>query len=493
MKLAILTVSLAALAAQITDAAAQTYQNPPYASAAEVPGVPVGTPMTTAFAEALARDVYVWGWPIVNAFHRRASFATAPEPGLKDGVLPVAPVGYVAMLHGYISPEQRWVAHPNQDVVYGFGYGAVDKDPVVMQVPDFGDRFWVYAVYDARTEEFSRLGKQYGTKPGNYLIVGPNWKGTVPSGITGVLHAPTDLVGLAPRIFMDDTDKDRAAIQDILNRVVVYPLSKFDGKPKSKNWAAIPHFGSSDSTSSTGGSAAETRWVDPNTFFDELPKILDQVPPLPGEEGRYAMTRALLAAAAADPQVKAAIVRTADETEESVISPLFDFRTNGPRLPGGWNSPPNVAAWGFDYLTRAATAKSNIYVNQPRETRYFFLEVDRDRNRLNGKSAYTLTFPPNGTPPVNGFWSLTMYDPNHFFAPNDFHRYSVGTKNLKAMKRNPDGSLTIYIQHQSPGPDKEANWLPAPGSEFEMTIRTYWPKPEVNEGRWSPPAAVKAQ
>jgi hypothetical protein len=493
MKHALLIASLVALLASAGPVAAQDYQNPSATTAAGIPAVPAGTVMTAPFAEALARDVYVWGWPIVNAFHRRASFATAPEPGLRDGVLPVAPTGYVGMLHGYISPAERWVAHPNQDVVYGFGYGAVDKDPVVMQVPDFGDRFWVYAVYDARSDEFSKLGKQYGTKPGNYLIVGPNWKGTVPDGIAGVLHSPTDLIAMGPRIFMDDTDEDHAAIQQVLNQVVVYPLSKYDGKPKTKVWADVPHFKTAASSSSAGGKAAETSWVNPNTFFDELPAILDQVPPLPGEEARYAMARALLAAAQSDPSIKAAITRTAVETEKTIIAQLFDFRTNGVRLPGGWNSPPNGAAWGFDYLTRTATAKSNMYVNQPSETRYFFLEVDRDGRRLDGKSAYTLTFPPGGTPPVNGFWSLTMYDPNHFFAPNALRRYSVGTKNLKAMKTNPDGSLTIYIQHDSPGAAKATNWLPAPASTFEMTIRTYWPKPEVNAGRWTPPPAVKTR
>ena len=424
MKHALLIASLAAFLGPGGVATAQDYQNPSATTAAEIPTVPAGTVMTAPFSEALARDVYVWGWPIVNAFHRRASFAAAPEPGLQDGVLPVAPTGYVGMLHSYISPDQRWVAHP---------------------------------------------------------------KGTIPGGIAGVIHSPTDLIAMGPRIFLDETDEDRAAIQQVLDQVVVYPLSKFDGKLKTKVWADVPHFKPAASSSSTGGKAAETSWVNPNTFFDELPGILDQVPPLPGEEARYAMVRALLAAAQSDPTIKAAITRAAVETEKTIISPLFDFRTNGPRLQGGWNSPPNVAAWGFDYLTRAATAKSNMYVNQPTETRYFFLEVDRDGSRLDGKSAYTLTFPPGGTPPVNGFWSLTMYDPNHFFASNTLHRYSVGTKNLKAMKANPDGSLTVYIQHDSPGAAKEANWLPAPASNLEMTIRTYWPKPEVNEGRWSLP------
>jgi hypothetical protein len=118
--------------------------------------------------------------------------------------------------------------------------------------------------------------------------------------------------------------------------------------------------------------------------------------------------------------------------------------------------------------------------------------VDGDGDRLDGENAYTVTFPKGKEPPVNGFWSLTMYDPQHFFEPNDIKRYSVGTKNLQGMTKNDDGSLTVYVQHTSPGADREANWLPAPDSEFAMTLRTYWPKEVVNAGDWTPPPAMKA-
>jgi hypothetical protein len=465
----------------------QSLQNSPPTVAGDVAQIPDGTVITKEVAKAIAKDAYVWGWPIVNAFHRRDSFATAPEPGLRGGILPVAPVGYVSMLSDYIAWDERWVAHPNQDVVYGFGFGATDKDPVVLQVPDFGDRFWVYSIYDARSDEFSNLGRQYGTKPGNYLIVGPNWKGQVPDGITAVIKAPTELVAMGPRIFMDDSKEDREAIQSILNQVVIYPLSKYTGEKKTTDWRKTPHFPVSGASSK-----AEISWVNPEMFFDELPAILEQVPPLPGEESRYATLKALFSAAKSDPAIKNAIKQAAIESEMELIKPLFNFPTNGRKYAGGWNSPPNGAAWGYDYITRTATAKSNMYVNQPTETRYFFVEVDGDGKRLNGKNTYTVTFPKDQTPPVNGFWSLTMYDPEHFFAKNDRKRYSVGTKNLKNMTFNKDGSLTIYVQNKSPGQDKEANWLPAPATDFEMTIRTYWPKPEVNNGEWTPPAVARA-
>ena len=444
------------------------------------------TVMTKEYVTTFGRYVYLWGWPLINARHRRASFAQAPEPGYRGGVLPAAPTGYVSMLTDYISPSQRFVAHPNQDVVYGFGFSAVDEEPIVVQVPDFGDRFWVTALYDARSDEFSNLGKQYGTKPGFYLVVGPNWKGQAPAGITSVIHAPTDLVGMAPRIFMDDTAEDRVAIQPVIDQMLVYPLSKFTGATQTKDWKNAPSFG----PSAQGGQ--ETRWVDPETFFDELGDALNEIPPLPGEESLYANIRALLDAAAKKPEIKATLKQVAADTEANVITPLFAFTNNGVPIGNGWTTPANGARFGFDYLTRTATAKSNMYVNQPEETRYFFLDVDAQGKRLNGENRYTVTFPPGQTPPANGFWSLTMYDENHFFSPNAMKRYSVGTKN-KPLKANPDGSLTIYVQKESPGPDKESNWLPAPPDVFSMTIRTYWPKSEVLEGRWVPPAAIPAE
>ena len=243
-------------------------------------------------------------------------------------------------------------------LVYGFGFAAVDKDPVVAQVPDFGDRFWVYSIYDARSDEFSNLGKQYGTRPGFYLIVGPNWKGETPSGITTVLHAPTDLIGMAPRIFMDDTPEDRQAIQPVINQVLLYPLSKYTGEMQTKDWKKAPSFG----PSAQGGE--ETRWVIPETFFDELPDVLNEIPPLPGEETLYANIHSLLDAAAKNPDIKATLKQVAIDTEVSLITPLFSFANNGVPVGNGWTTPANGARFGYDYLTRAATAKSNMYVNQ---------------------------------------------------------------------------------------------------------------------------------
>src|SRR5262249_40097468 len=233
--------------------------------------------------------------------NRRNTITKAPHPGLMDGVLPVAPRGQIAMLHDYIDPAETFVTCPNQDVVYGLGFFSLDEEPVVMQVPDFGDRFWVYALYDARTNQFGQIGKPYGSKPGFYLLAGQNWKGEVPAGITDVVRSPTELANAIPRVFMDDTGEDRAAIQQVLNQIVAYPLSQFDGKAKSIEWAKAPTIPNPNPKSD-----GETKWVVPEKFFekDQLGAVLDIVPPLPGEEAMYAQFRALMAAADKDPGIR---------------------------------------------------------------------------------------------------------------------------------------------------------------------------------------------
>ena len=453
-------------------------------SAGEIPGTPAGTVMPKAYVETVGRLAYIWGWPLVNHHNRAATFAQLPEPGRIGGVLPGAPIGYLAMLTDYIDEKERFVTCPNQDTVYGAGFHHFDSKPVIVQVPDFGDRFWVYQVADGRTDAFCSLGKQYGTKPGFYLIVGPNWKGEVPSGVTEVYRSSTDLGVVFPRVFQDDTPQDKAAVQSLINQIMVYPLSEFYGKMKTKDWAKLPSF-------PMASSKGETKWVVPENFFDQLPEVMKEVPPLPGEESLYRMFQSVLDAAAKDPQIKETLKQTAIAAEAELIGPLFQFHNNGRPVGNGWTSPPNGARWGVDYLSRTATARSNMYDNAPEETRYIYTDFDSNGARLNGSHAYTVTFQNGQTPPVNGFWSLTLYNEEHLFSPNPLNRYSLGTKS-KSMQSAADGSLTIYVQSESPGKDRDSNWLPAPkDADFSLYIRAYWPKPAILEEKWTPPAIRK--
>jgi hypothetical protein len=404
-----------------------------------------------------------------------------------DGILPFAPINRLAMLTDYIDPAERAVACPNQDVAYGGGPLALDVSPVVIQVPDFGDRFWVYQIVDLRTDSFASLGKMYGTTPGFYLLVGPNWHGDIPKGIARVFRSTTNTGFVAPRVFVDDTAEDKQAAQAAISGIDMYPLAEFDGTMTRHDWSKLPKF---PSPGSSGG--AETKWVFPDKLIDQLPLVLADAPPLPGEEARYAQMLAVVEAAKEDPALKEAVIDEAAKTESELVTPLLQFRNWGLQLPYNWSTTSNNAAFGTDTFTRTSVAKTNILVNAPLETKYFYQDLDASGGRLNSANRYTVTFARGQTPPVDGFWSLTLYNAEHFFAPNDLKRYSVGTKN-KTLVANADGSLTIYVQADPPPEAQRANWLPAPkGSDYSLFMRAYWPKTAIIDGSWTPPAVMKA-
>lgn len=441
-----------------------------------------GIVMQPGYATTFARTAYVWAWPMVNMFNRNAAITQAPEPGRLNGVLPAAPRGRLAMLSDYIDPAQTFIACPNQDVVYGLSYMSLDEEPVVIQVPDFGDRFWVYALYDNRTDQFGELGKPYGSKSGFYVLAGPNWKGDKPDGVEAVLRSSTALAAAIPRVFMDDTPEDRAAIQSVINQINIYPLSEFDGKMKTVEWAKIP---SIQGPASDGG--GETKWVVPEKFFGQLGEVIAPVAPIPGEEALYAQVKSLLDATKGNPDLTKLLTDTAVGNEEEVIRPFLQWIHNGVPVGNNWNRSVNNAQFGFDYFNRTATAKSNMFENRPNETQYFYTDNDATGAPLVGSRNYKVTFPAGQEPPVKGFWSLTLYNEHHFFNPNPLNRFSLGTKN-KNLKRGADGSLTLYAGAKSPGPENEANWLPAPDGPFSLYIRAYWGEEAITDGTWKPPA-----
>jgi len=453
---------------------------------AQVPGPVPGSRLTEAYVRQMGRFAYFWGWPMTNLHNRRAAFKDVPEPGLMGGVVPIAPTNQLSMLRDYIEPQERLVACPNQDVIYGFGVLSLEGEPMIIQVPDFKARFWVFQLGDQRTDGFGELGAMYGSKPGFYLLVGPNWKGGRPLGVIKTFRSPTNLGYVIPRVFVSDDPDDKQAVQPMLNQILIYPLSQYNGKMKTKDWSKVPKYPSDN----TGD--AETKWVVPEKFFDELPRVLDELPPLSGEEAIYANLRAVLNAAAKDPSLKAVLDRAAIDADDELVDPLFQFRRYGVPLPGHWTTIDNGAAFGTDYFTRTAVAKSNIFVNKNTETKYFYQDLDATGERLNGAEHYTVTFAKGRLPPVKGFWSLTLYNRYHFFAPNDLKRYSLGTKN-KDLKFNADGSLTIYVQADPPAEEKRSNWLPAPDGDFSLYMRAYWPQAEITSGKWTPPAVVRLE
>jgi hypothetical protein len=442
-----------------------------------------GARRTPEYSREVARFDYFWAWPLVNVFNRYTAFHRIRRPILVGGIAPVAPINHLAMLHDYIGWKQRYITCPSQDLIYGFGILDLAREPVVVQVPDFGKRYWVYQATDLRTDGFADLGTMYGTKPGFYLLAGPDWDGKVPPGIAASFRGSTNIATIIPRVFQEDDRADNEALQPLIRQIVAYPLSEFGGTLKTRDWSDLP------SLPWIKLGDEEWRWVDPATFFGVLPQALDAARPLPGEEALYALVRSVLAAAAADKTLRKALKDAAAEADETLVKPLLQFRNFGISLPDNWTTVINSAEFGTDYYTRTAVAKSNTFINRVRETRYFYLDLDRRDVRLTGAQRYTITF--KQVPPVKGFWSITLYNRQHFFAPNALNRFSLGTKS-KGLRFEADGSLVIYVQNERPDDAKLSNWLPAPPDEFSLYIRAYWPLDEIAEGRWTPPAVVPA-
>ena len=224
-------------------------------------------------------------------------------------------------------------------------------------------------------------------------------------------------------------------------------------------------------------------------LFESLPKALEACPPLPGEEALYALVRSVLDAARGDRTLGAALAEAAAEADASLVAPLLEFRNFGVKLPHNWTTVVNSAEFGTDYYTRTAVAKSNTFINRPHETRYFYQDLDQDGERLNGVKRYTVTF--KQVPPVKGFWSVTLYDQFHFFAPNGIDRYSLGTRSQQ-LHYEPDGSVVISVQKDQPDADQMPNWLPAPDGDFSLYIRAYWPLEPIQQGQWTPPPVIPA-
>ena len=470
-----------------TDVSIKTKQSP-----SVVTSGPVGSIMPVGYAESVAAFAYVWGWPLVNMHNRQQTFAKVPKQLLLAGVMPAAPVNHLTMLTDYVSPKMQDVGHPNQDVVYGFSVLDLAKSPVIIQVPDFKKRFWNIMVEDQRTDSFAQLGSMHGTQSGFYMVVGPEWQGNKPAGVTKIFRSSTNLAVVVPRVFMEDTPEDRINIQEPIAKIAVYPLANFDGVMKSTDWKSLPHVPDPNA----GKAVGEKTWVKPDTFFTDaqLGAVLKEVPPLAGEEALYQQFSELLEQAKAHPEIQQAITKVAQESEKNVLPELFRLENVGKRIANGWAKPINNGRFGTDYLTRLAVAKSNIFTNDYLETNYLYQYNDQSSRRINGGNKYTLTFAKGQTPPVvkNGFWSLTIYDQNHFFHHNEINRYSVGTKS-KNLKYNADGSLTIYIQNERPSGDKVSNWLPAPKGDIAMTIRAYAPAETLLNNTWQPPAVVKVK
>ncbi|WP_290706439.1 MULTISPECIES: DUF1254 domain-containing protein [Gordonia] len=433
-----------------------------------------------------AVDAYVYGYPLVTMDYTRKSLTNTVAP---QGNM--APEGQFVRMRQYPNAQFRAVTAPNADTLYTTGWFDVSQQPWVISVPDMGSRYFLLPILDGWTNVIASPGSRTtGGKAQTFAITGPGWKGTLPAGVTEY-KSPTSMVWLLGRIYSTGTPADYAAVHAIQDKINAVPLSNY-GKPYT------PQPGRVDPAVDTKTAVREqVNALDGTAYFQRLAALWKANPPsaadapmvakmarlglVPGRD--FAPTKDGAAAIAAAP--KAGQDRILAWQEGGVKA-----GTN--KNENGWLFTTKTGTYGTEYLQRAYVTWIGLGANLPQDAVYPTSEGPALQQKYSGANKYVLRFAV--MPPVKGFWSLTMYDKDYFFVDNPLNRYTLSERN--ELKKNADGSVDLYLQANSPGKDKESNWLPAPEGDFVLMLRMYWPSPTaptILDGSWQIPAVKQVQ
>jgi len=453
-------------------------------------------------------EAYLFGYPLVlmDVTKQVGSQPNAPGP---HGV-----VNQFYNMWTYPDPSFTIVVSPNADTLYSIAFLDLSKEPVVLHVPDTKGRYYLMPMLDAWTNVFASPGKRTtGTKAGDFAIAGPGWKGALPQGVKKI-QSPTNMAWIIGRTQCNGK-ADYAAVNAIQRQYTLTPLSSF-GKPYTP-----PGSGPADpSVDVKTPPVTQVAKMDAAAFFARLALLMKDNPPAPADAPMVKKLAGLgivpgkpFDPSAVDPMVmkglekavwwvKAFFDAAAKGTqgtigEGALTREVLEVLNNAMRrvlmnVKNGWMIPPmKLGNYGTDYALRAYVALYGLGANLPADAVYPSAQKDARGGQLNGAHRYVLRFAPGRTPPVNAFWSLTMYNSKQAFVPNPIDRYAIGDRDK--LKFNPDGSLDIHIQNESPGKDRESNWLPAPKDDFNVILRLYWPQKSILDGSWVPPGISRAQ
>jgi hypothetical protein len=442
------------------------------------------TGVTPAEARVIAKDAYIYGYPMVDSYRiQHAYFVDTKNPEYKGSWNQLRNFSRV------FTPEDKAVQTPNSDTPYSFLGMDLRAEPIVLTVPAIEkERYFSIQLIDAYTFNFDYIGSRAtGNDGGSYLIAGPSWKGEKPQGVKKVIRAETELV-LAPYRTQLFNSADLDNVKKVQAGYKVQTLSAFLGQPAPKAAPAI------DFIKPLSPEAQRTSLQ----FFDILNFVLQFGPTHPSEKELMARFARIgvgagktFDAGKLSPEMKAAIeAGMADAwAEHAKLQKRIDAKevTSGDTF-GTREFLKN------NYLYRMGAAVLGIYGNSKQEAMYPIYSVDADNKKLDGANRYSLRFAPGQLPPVNAFWSLTLYElPSSLLSANPLNRYLLNSPMLPQFKRDADGGLTLLIQNESPGKDMEANWLPAPNGPFFMAMRLYWPKADALEGTWTAPPLQRIQ
>lgn len=439
-------------------------------------------PISEDEAYAVGIDAYTYAYPLVLMEMTRRVSTNVAAPGVMR-----APLNHFAHMQTYPDADFKDVVRPNADTIYSSLWFDLGKEPLILTLPDTAGRYHVIPLYDMWTDVFATLGSRTtGTGGGHFALVGPHWKGTLPKGVRAI-KSPTDAGWIIGRIQTNGA-ADYGNVHKLQDGLIATPLSAWGKAPSSAKTIIDPAV---DMKTPPVDQVAK---LDPAAFFSLFAELMKRNPPhaadypillrmerlgiVPGQS--FDLTKA-------DPAVRNALTRAAADGYKRILERRRTFAI--PR--NGWMTASGmIGTYGNDYLLRALIGFAGLGALPPEEAIYPMTAVDGDGKLLTGASRYVLHFNKDDIPPADAFWSLTMYGPDQFFVANPINRFAIGDRDKLAF--NADGSLDLYIQHDSPGAEKESNWLPAPAGGFSMNLRLYLPRPQANDGRWIPPAVKRA-
>lgn len=435
--------------------------------------------LTVEDATQIATEAYIFGYPLVTMDMTREVMTNTAKAGSTK-----APMGQFANLKAFPTPAFSDVTTPNADTLYSVAWLDLTKEPYILHLPEMGDRYYLMPMLSGWTDVFADPGtRTTGTKEQKIAIVGPDWQGELPKDLSAQYQSPTNMVWILGRTYSTGTPKDIAIVNSLQEQFKLTPLSaygKTDIFPEAKVDPKI------DMNKPVRD---QVNALDAKTFFNKLAILMQQNPPakedaplvkkmaeiglIPGKQ--FELTQL-------PPELVQAIEQSVKLAQEKINAHEKSSGTN----INNWIFPDKVGNYGVDYLQRAYIAAYGLGANLPQDAIYLATKYDNEGNPLKGSNRYVMHFAKGQFPPVKGFWSLTMYNNHYFFNKNPINRYNLGSRDH--LQKNPDGSVDIYIQHDSPGADKESNWLPAPEGDFVLMLRLYWPADAILNHRWVPPA-----
>jgi hypothetical protein len=433
-------------------------------------------------AYTLGTQAYFYGYPWIYLSKLRWTWVTTP---VNPESVPYAALNHFWHARKLLDAQTREGGSPNNDTLYSVTWIDVRTQPVILSHPDMGDRYFTFEIACLDSDNFAYVGKRTtGGKAGNFAIIGPGWEGTLPAGVTALPPSPTASVLIFGRTLVNGPE-DVATVTKLQDQYTLTPLDLW-GKPD----ATLPE--------RRDVWQPFDRKTDPLADFKTMNRAMTEEPPI----AAHAPLLKFFAEVGLGPNqdietmdeaTKRGLTRAA-QGGEALIRATFLGGGSSKRV-NGWKYPPRSAGragLALDFVTRASFQNlGGIIANEPEEAVYLNTSTDHEGQTLNGAHHYVLRFPPGQTPKVKAFWSLTMYGEDANLAANPIDRFAIGDR-TPGVKRDEDGGLTLYVQADSPGEDKESNWLPAPTVNFYVILRAYMPDEEIVNQTWAPPPLKRA-